>query len=212
MPFTAVMLAMIWSTTSGRRASEKLGMHSIKGLGMRAPFGGLPQLYRTSLLERATMRKEAAMCGRFTLTLDPGDLQDVLNFDISSVDLIAALQHRPLPAGGGRARWHLAQGGAVPVGVGALVGQGCQHRLQDDQCPFRDDQREALLPGAVLRRRCLIPADGFYEWAQGESGKIPYYFYLKDHQALHLCRVVGGMAAEGGRAAAYLHDHHLRGE
>lgn len=29
-------------------------------------------------------------------------------------------------------------------------------------------------------QRCLIPADGFYEWKQTEKGKVPYYFRLKN--------------------------------
>ncbi|MGG6293069.1 SOS response-associated peptidase [Leptolyngbya sp. AN02str] len=31
---------------------------------------------------------------------------------------------------------------------------------------------------AFKRRRCLIPADGFYEWQKMEDGKQPYFFYL----------------------------------
>src|SRR6266446_1094811 len=29
-------------------------------------------------------------------------------------------------------------------------------------------------------RRCLVPADGFYEWKKERSGKIPMYITLKD--------------------------------
>ena len=32
---------------------------------------------------------------------------------------------------------------------------------------------------AFQRRRCLIIADGFYEWKKDGKKKIPYYFYLK---------------------------------
>ncbi|XPM59709.1 MAG: SOS response-associated peptidase [Leptolyngbya sp. IPPAS B-1204] len=35
---------------------------------------------------------------------------------------------------------------------------------------------------AFKRRRCLIVADGFYEWQKLGSKKQPYYFQLKDHQ------------------------------
>ncbi len=37
--------------------------------------------------------------------------------------------------------------------------------------------------GALRLRRCLIPADGFYEWARTETGnKQPFYFRMKDER------------------------------
>jgi len=33
---------------------------------------------------------------------------------------------------------------------------------------------------AVQRRRCLVPADGFYEWRLFQGKKYPYYIFLKD--------------------------------
>ncbi len=33
---------------------------------------------------------------------------------------------------------------------------------------------------ALKRRRCLIPADGFYEWQKLERSKQPFYFHLRD--------------------------------
>jgi len=35
---------------------------------------------------------------------------------------------------------------------------------------------------ALKRRRCLIVADGFYEWQKQPGGKIPMYITLKDRQ------------------------------
>lgn len=35
---------------------------------------------------------------------------------------------------------------------------------------------------AFKRRRCLLIADGFYEWQRSPQGKQPYYFRLEDHQ------------------------------
>lgn len=33
---------------------------------------------------------------------------------------------------------------------------------------------------AFRRRRCLLPADGFYEWRQTADGKQPYYIRMRD--------------------------------
>ena len=35
---------------------------------------------------------------------------------------------------------------------------------------------------AVARRRCLVPADGFYEFEKAGSARLPHHFYLKDHR------------------------------
>lgn len=35
---------------------------------------------------------------------------------------------------------------------------------------------------AFKRRRCLLPADGFYEWQGAGKGKQPYFIHLGDHQ------------------------------
>lgn len=32
--------------------------------------------------------------------------------------------------------------------------------------------------GIVKRNRCLVPANGFYEWKKTEAGKIPFYIHL----------------------------------
>lgn len=33
---------------------------------------------------------------------------------------------------------------------------------------------------SVKRRRCLVPATGFYEWRKTDSGKVPHYVHMKD--------------------------------
>ena len=33
---------------------------------------------------------------------------------------------------------------------------------------------------AIRRRRCLVPADGYYEWQSTESGKRPYFIQRRD--------------------------------
>ncbi len=35
---------------------------------------------------------------------------------------------------------------------------------------------------SLIERRCVIIADGFFEWYRTTSTKTPYYFYLKNHR------------------------------
>src|SRR3989475_12187733 len=42
---------------------------------------------------------------------------------------------------------------------------------------------------AFKRRGCLVPADGFYEWQQGEGGKQPGYIDMKDGEPCAIARL-----------------------
>lgn len=37
---------------------------------------------------------------------------------------------------------------------------------------------------AFRRRRCIIPASGFYEWAKSGATKVPYFFHARDQRLL----------------------------
>ena len=39
---------------------------------------------------------------------------------------------------------------------------------------------------SFARRRCLIPADGFYEWERRQKGKLPHYIFSADGSPLPL--------------------------
>ena len=36
--------------------------------------------------------------------------------------------------------------------------------------------------GLIKKKRCLVLADGFYEWQPGPSGKTPMYIFLKSEK------------------------------
>ena len=42
------------------------------------------------------------------------------------------------------------------------------------------ERREAVLPQAFKRNRCLIPVSGYYEWQDMPDGKQPWYFTARD--------------------------------
>ena len=39
------------------------------------------------------------------------------------------------------------------------------------------------------RRRCLIPADGFYEWENSRKSRQPYYFQMKDEELFYFAGI-----------------------
>jgi len=46
---------------------------------------------------------------------------------------------------------------------------------------------------AFMKRRCLIPVEGFYEWKKVPGGKNPYSIGMKDNSAIRVCRDCGRM-------------------
>jgi putative SOS response-associated peptidase YedK len=68
----------------------------------------------------------------------------------------------------GTFRW-----GLIPFWAKSLTGGQINARAESvaTKAMFRD---------SFARRRCIIPADGFFEWEQLEGGKLPHYIYLKD--------------------------------
>jgi len=54
-----------------------------------------------------------------------------------------------------------------------------------------------MFRNAIARRRCLLPADGFYEWQRGPARKQPYHVGMADGSLLALAGVWEYWAREG---------------
>lgn len=124
------------------------------------------------------------MCGRYTLHVKADQLAKRYN--------IARMPH------GTRENFNVAPGQTMPV----IVEQGGERQLELMQwglIPFwakdpkigyklinaRDDMifDKPMWRSVILRKRCLIPADGFYEWQKIADGKKeckqPFYIHPK---------------------------------
>jgi putative SOS response-associated peptidase YedK len=123
------------------------------------------------------------MCGRFTLTVSPEELQAAFpDFHIPS-DLppsynIAPSQPIPVVTNEGKnsldfVRWGLIPSWTKPENFGKYNLINARSETAGEKPSFKN---------SLKRRRCLILADGFYEWSKSKSGKgkTPYYFTLKD--------------------------------
>jgi putative SOS response-associated peptidase YedK len=129
-------------------------------------------------LDLATL---AAVCGRFTLHSPGSQLAE--HFDLGEVPEL-------------RARYNVAPGQDVAV-----------VRAESPECRVLEMRRWGLVPPwakdpaigsrminarsetaaskpafarALRRRRCLIPADGFYEWSGSKGQRVPFHLSLEE--------------------------------
>ncbi len=76
------------------------------------------------------------------------------------------------------------------LGTDTALGRGCGGRRPDDQragpetVASKPSYREAF-----RRRRCLVPADGYYEWRQHGRPKQPFYIRLREDRPFALAGI-----------------------
>jgi putative SOS response-associated peptidase YedK len=128
--------------------------------------------------------KAVSMCGRFTLTEPDADLAVQFNlpqlpdvqprYNIAPTQLVAAVR---LDTRSGQRelvmfRWGLIPSWAQDAAIGARM-INARAETAADKPAFR---------AAFRQRRCLVIADGFYEWQKQGSLKQPFYIALRDRK------------------------------
>lgn len=122
------------------------------------------------------------MCGRFTLTadlpllaerfqFDPADLAYTPSYNIAPSQQILTVSNDGTHSRAGYLRWGLVPSWAKDSSIG--------HRMinaRGETLAEKPSFRQAL-----QRRRCLILADGFFEWRKSGSAKTPMYMRLHEH-------------------------------
>jgi putative SOS response-associated peptidase YedK len=121
------------------------------------------------------------MCGRFALIVDASVLADVFDaeppreleprFNIAPTQTIPIIR---CDSGSSRecalVRWGLIPSWAKDEKIGARM-INARSETVAEKPSFRS---------AVKTRRCLIPADGFYEWVRTDEGKQPHFIHFAD--------------------------------
>ncbi|NMO94639.1 SOS response-associated peptidase [Paenibacillus lemnae] len=123
------------------------------------------------------------MCGRFTLTVTWEELMNHFLIDAESLppfhtpkynvaptQMVAAVIHDGRSRRIGQLRWGLIPSWAKDASAAAKMINARSETLENKpayKTPF-------------LRKRCLIPADSFYEWKKQDALKIPYRICRKD--------------------------------
>lgn len=124
------------------------------------------------------------MCGRFTLTVDPAELQDSFTdyefpsrfaprFNIAPTQPVLAIPND----GKNKADffvWGLIPSWAKDPSIGNRLINARGETLAEKPS-FR---------GGYKYKRCLVIADGFYEWKKqpGTKTKVPHFIHMKDRQ------------------------------
>lgn len=85
-------------------------------------------------------------------------------------------------------RWGLVPAWARDPAVGAKL-FNARAETAADKPSFRE---------AFLRRRCLVPADGFYEWRREGRAKQPYFFHMRDGRPFGLAGIWERWRGAGG--------------
>lgn len=125
------------------------------------------------------------MCGRFTLTVDPEQL--ALAFGLTTVpefvprynvaptqDALVITADRPAVAQ--FMRWGLIPSWSKDSSIGSKL-INARAETAAEKPSFRT---------ALRRRRCIVPASGFYEWQARAGGKQPLYLTVKDAPVIGL--------------------------
>ena len=142
------------------------------------------------------------MCGRFTLTdpdprllrfrfqlPPPAEIDQKPRFNIAPTDPVLAV--RRTEAGGrqaGTLRWGLVPSYADPERFERLLINARAETVAEAPA-FKD---------AFAEGRCLVLADGFYEWRAAETGKQPIWITRPDHSPFAFAGLWAESRREGG--------------
>src|SRR6266568_7616624 len=121
------------------------------------------------------------MCGRFTLTIDISRVAQRFgvapSIQVSPRYNVAPTQDVVTIMRNGTAHLDLLRWGLVPSWAKDASGGARMINARAETLAEKPSFKRLL-----HARRCLVVADGFYEWKQEHDGKTPMYITLKDQE------------------------------
>ena len=155
------------------------------------------------------------MCGRFTITRRDGnslaaelgvpegsfvDYRPRYNIAPTQPHFIVRIKYENrevLPA-----TWGLVRSGSKDASMAAKCINARSETIETRPA-FRD---------AFQKRRCVVPADGFFEWTGPKTARQPTWFHREDSQPAAVRRTLRGVAERAGRVGDDVHDSHDGGQ
>ncbi|MCB9452095.1 MAG: SOS response-associated peptidase [Anaerolineaceae bacterium] len=120
------------------------------------------------------------MCGRFTLTADLDTIQQA--FNLTTVPAVLSPRYNIAPSQPIAIVTNEAPTTLSFHSWGLLPSWAKDPALANKLINARSEtaHEKPSFRSAFKRRRCLIPADGFFEWQKQGSDKVPMFIHLKD--------------------------------
>ena len=116
------------------------------------------------------------MCGRYSLASDGRELVEAFDVPLPDFDLAP--------------RYNIAPGQLAPVVAADRHGRRIGQLMWGLVPAWAEDPTEPMINArvesaherpafreALERRRCIVPASGFYEWKREGSGKVPHWIH-----------------------------------
>ncbi|PLR98802.1 SOS response-associated peptidase [Bacillus sp. T33-2] len=122
------------------------------------------------------------MCGRFSLYETVDSLQVEFGFDFDGeleprYNIAPGQNILAVLGGDARRRGMMLRWGLIPFWA---TDENIGYRLINARAETLDEKASFKKP--LKSSRCLIPADGFYEWKKEESSKRPFRFAMKNEK------------------------------
>jgi putative SOS response-associated peptidase YedK len=141
------------------------------------------------------------MCGRFVLKHEPVTLEEwyqattmpdfAPHYNIAPTTSVVVIRDTPDGRAGSLMRW-----GLIPAWAKDPAALPLLHNARGETVA-----EKPMFRTAFRRRRCLIPASGFYEWktVPGQKSKQPFYISFKDGNPMSLAGLWESSKTSDGR-------------